>query len=176
MNRGNRCPKISGGMATTPCGASRAPKRCALPKASAIESWAKTPVGSPKSRPMEKTWRLRTPPPTPMMRRSVSSRTRRASTTGYVTSRPASMMERPPIFTTCALGSIRTTDDSVDAITSLSRRLSRMSIEFTWCRLSFVPIVVTKFAAPRQSAVMTVPTCSPSRARVKFPLTSPLIT
>src|SRR5688572_11229687 len=46
------------------------------------------------------------------------------------------MIDRPPIFTMCAFGSMRTTGDSVRAINALSRRLSRINIELTCMRLS----------------------------------------
>src|ERR671917_2355452 len=52
------------------------------------------------------------------------------------------MIERPPTLTTWTFGSMRTTGDSVEAMTSLSRRLSRISIDSTWWRRSFVSVIV----------------------------------
>src|SRR5215210_4010063 len=46
------------------------------------------------------------------------------------------MIERPPTFTTWQNGSIATTGVSVDDITCLSSRLSRISIDSTWPRRS----------------------------------------
>ena len=44
------------------------------------------------------------------------------------------MIERPPTLMTWQSGSMRTTGVSVEAITCLSSRLSRISSERTWWR------------------------------------------
>src|SRR5216684_3730854 len=123
-------------MATTPCGASRVPRRCALPSASIMRSWANTPVGMPRSIPIEVTWRLRTPPPVPITSLKLRRHPTSASTSGYTDFLPLSMIERPPTFTTWQNGSIDTTGVSVEDITCLSSRLSRISIDSTWRRVS----------------------------------------
>ena len=82
MKNGNRWPKISGGMATTPCGASRVPSMWALPLLSSSASWASTPEGRPRSLPIAKTCRLRTPPPTPITSLCFSRAAAMARTSG----------------------------------------------------------------------------------------------
>src|SRR5918998_3738726 len=64
------------------------------------------------------------------------------------------MIERAPILTTCTFGSMRTTGDSVEAMTSLSRRLSRISIDSTWWRRSFVSVIV--YSTPERIVAVSV--------------------
>src|SRR2546430_10185530 len=79
---GSMCPRISGGIATTPCGASSVPRRWALPRASMIRNCASTPVGRPRSIPIEVTCRLRIPPPVAMTSLNFASAATMASTSG----------------------------------------------------------------------------------------------
>src|SRR5436309_5555563 len=86
-----------------------------------------------------------------------------------------------PVVPTRQNGSIGTTGVSVADITRLSSRLSRISIDSTWWRPSTGVAAVGEGGANDDMvglayAVMIVPTCSPSRARVKLPRVKPLMT
>ena len=79
--------------------ACRACARCPARRPAA--SCASTPVGSPRSMPIEKTWRVRTPPPVPRISLwRFEARGRAPPPAGRRTCRPPSMIERPPTLTT----------------------------------------------------------------------------
>src|SRR5438874_2515102 len=91
------------------------------------------------------------------------------------------MIERPPTLSTRQNGSIGTTGVSVEDITPLSNRLSRISIEWTWWRPSAGISTIGDGGTNDDMvdlayAVMIVPTGSPLSARVKLPLFNPLMT
>src|SRR5215212_2094297 len=59
-----------------------------------------------------------------------------ASISGYTLALPPSIIERPPILMTWQSASMRTTGVSVEDMTCLSSRLSRISNDRTWWRRS----------------------------------------
>src|SRR5262245_43599121 len=78
------------------------------------------------------------PAPVRMSRRCSGRRFRSSSTSGRITSGPRSMMERPPIFTTCNQGRIWIGRLSATGrVSSASRRVWRASGEPT-CLMSLV--------------------------------------
>src|SRR4051812_14307488 len=94
------------------------------------------------------------------------------------------MIDRPPTLSTWQNGSMRTTGVSVEDITRLSNRLSRISIDRTCWRPSMDISAGEDGGAKNDEAdtagipyaLMIVPTRSPLSARVKLPLLSPLMT
>ena len=94
-------------------------------------SCASTPVGSPRSIPIEKTWRVPTPPPVPRISLWCSSALPIASTSGYVDV-PAAIEDRAAAdLDDVAERKHATVGASVARITSRSSRLSRISRDCT---------------------------------------------
>src|SRR5215212_11561577 len=75
-----------------------------------------------------------------------------ASTSGYTLALPPSIIERPPTLMTWQSASMRTTGVSVEDITCLSSRLSRISRDLTWWRRSVAGC-----------CELSIESCSPSR-------------
>ena len=100
--------------------------------ASVDASAASAPVGRPRSSATPNTWRARIPGPVVMSMRFSAYAARSSSTTGSTASRPRSMIERPPIATTCSHGNMRMIGRSVAGITSSrSSSVWRMSADGT---------------------------------------------
>src|SRR5262249_52623256 len=88
------------------------------------------------------------PAPVRMSRRGSGKRLRSSSTSGRIASAPRSMMERPPIFTTCSQG--RSWIGCLSAtgrVSSLSRRVWRASGEATCLILLVVSAMAVNLSA-----------------------------
>ena len=151
---------------------------CAFPSASASANWASTPVGNPRSMPIEKTCRLRTPPPTPMISLMVQGGAYRfdqrvGRRRAAVDDRAAADLDHVAVRQHPDYGvSVEAIDLLVEQTLPHQERLHMMTA------ISYVLVSFPSRFVPRPDAyaVMIVPTCSPFEGPGQHARFNPLMT